>query len=246
MSDCAYGFEFDQPIRHVPARAIVRAAFAFMRTIAPAITVDVLSAKPSILNPLFQTVQRLHVALPGDEPNITDDVGEQTTLLGGHFAEKAVPWKERKKFFGSPKGGYMLDPQHVYTLEFYEDKLVPTTFDIAVPFMKFKPCPMIGSETLNPMPLQLCMGKVGFEPRDASSYIFNIEAWHEALYAGILSSATETDDADESNTAAAAESATADAADLSSSSSASVDVRRDWTTSFGDRTSDPTTSSLTV
>jgi hypothetical protein len=56
-------------------------------------------------------VQRLHVALPGDEPNITDDVGEQTTLLGGHFAEKAVPWKERKKFFGSPKGGYMLDPQ---------------------------------------------------------------------------------------------------------------------------------------
>ena len=184
MSECATGYEFGAPFTHVPSRLLIRAALSFVRSIAPTMSVDLLGERPNFLNPLFQTIQRLHVALPGSEPPITEVFEEKTSLLGGVFANKTVGWKERKKFFASRSHGakFVLDPAHVYTMEFYEDKLIPATFELAILGMKFPLSRYLGGGSPRPQPLQI-LGKVGFEPHNGQ-YLFNVEMWHEALFAG--------------------------------------------------------------
>ena len=105
-----------------------------IRAIAPDVTIDLFSQRPSILNPLFHAVQRLHVAKPGSEPDLTEATREETALLGGIFAEKPVRWQDRKRMFSSHGSRaaaqqFVLDPNLVYTLELFEDKLIPATFE---------------------------------------------------------------------------------------------------------------------
>ena len=182
MSECATGYEFGAPFTHVPSRLLIRAALSFVRSIAPTMSVDLLGERPNFLNPLFQTIQRLHVALPGSEPPITEVFEEKTSLLGGVFANKTVGWKERKKLFASRSHGakFVLDPAHVYTMEFYEDKLIPATFELAILSMKFPLARYLGGGGPRPQPLQI-LGKVGFKPHNGQ-YLFNIEMWHEVLF----------------------------------------------------------------
>lgn len=92
MSSCVTGYEFDQPFQNVPATWLISAAMRFVRRIAPTIVVDILGRQPYILNPLFQTVQLLHVAQPGGEPPMTSvmPMPETTHLLGGIFAQKPL------------------------------------------------------------------------------------------------------------------------------------------------------------
>ena len=126
MSECSTGFEWHAPLRHMPRPLFLKPILKFFRTIAPAITIDVLSDRPLVLNPLFNAVQRcasadglcprardtadervapaerrLHVALPGEQPEITSPFEEETTLLGGAFATKPLGWKDRKRMFAS-------------------------------------------------------------------------------------------------------------------------------------------------
>jgi hypothetical protein len=184
LSECATGFEFDAPLRKLPGRTLINLGLGFIRTIAPAVSVD-LGDRPTILNPLLQTVQRLHVAQPGEEPEITDPFDERTALLGGKFAERSVSWKDRKKFFASRAnaGAYTLDPRLVYTFEFYEDKLVPATFDFMIIGMRFPLARFLGcgkNDEAPAQPLQT-MAKLGFEPH-TRCFLFNIEMWHESLF----------------------------------------------------------------
>ena len=187
MMDCATGYEFDAPFTNLPIRMVIKIALSVVRAIAPTASIDLLGDQPSILNPLFQTVQRLHVAVPGEEPDITAPLTEQTTLLGGVFAERGVAWERRKKMFASRStgGAYTLDPALVYTFELYEDKFVPPTFDLTIagyrfPLARFMGGGAAGSGVPPPRPLQQ-MGKVGFEPH-SQDYIFNVELWHESLF----------------------------------------------------------------
>ena len=190
MRELSTGFEFNHPLLHLPGKTIIRLCTSIVRTIAPAVTIDLLSNSPCILNPLFDAVQRLHVALPGDEPEITTPFEEETELLGGVFAERPVAWKERKKLFTSRSSEndvatygrpYMLDPAHVITMEFYEDKLIPAAFELLIGPMRFSLARLLGGGTPVPQPL-MTMAQVGFEPH-SRCYLFNVELWHDSLFA---------------------------------------------------------------
>ena len=66
----------------------------------------------------------------GEEPKITAHrLAESTALLGGVFATRDVDRLGRKKYFASAKNGarHTLQPEYVYTMEFYEDKVQPGT-----------------------------------------------------------------------------------------------------------------------
>jgi len=126
-------------------------------------------------------VQRLHVALPGDEPVITEQFEERTALLGGAFAERDLSAQARKKIFVGRSGHhYELSPEHVITMELYEDKIIPSTFEAVIGPFRFAMARMLGAGTPTPQPLQT-MAQVGTEPR-TRQYLFNIEIWHEALF----------------------------------------------------------------
>ena len=177
MGDCFTGYEFARPFRRIPAKTMISAAMAVIRRLAPTVSADVVGKKPYFLNPLFQTIQLLNVSLPGEEPDLTAyPLAEQTGLLGGIFAQRAVDWQARKKYFASAANGrqHMLQPEHVYTMEFYEDKLDMSTFQLAVLGMRFDL-----SRYLDGQPLQI-MGKIGSAPH-STDYLFNVEMWHERL-----------------------------------------------------------------
>jgi len=187
MSECSTGFEWHAPLRHMPRPLFLKPILKFFRTIAPAITIDVLSDRPLVLNPLFNAVQRLHVALPGEQPEITSPFEEETTLLGGAFATKPLGWKDRKRMFASRASlPYTLDPAHVVTMELYEDKLIPTTFELVVGPIRVSLLPVLGAGTALPQPL-MTIGKLGYEPMSCGAigqqYLFNIELWHASLLA---------------------------------------------------------------
>ena len=125
-SECWNGYQFDRPFQNVPARWIINGALKVIRKLAPTMQSDLLGARPHVLNPLFQTVQVLDVSKPGDEPSITDrNLVEQTSLLGGDFAQRAIDRNARKDYFAEARNGaqHTLSPEHVYTMEFYEDKV---------------------------------------------------------------------------------------------------------------------------
>ena len=182
MSECFTGYEFQQPLQHVPARFLIGIALRFIRTIAPTLVEDVLGPKPYLLNPLFQTVQLLNVSLPGDEPCVPSmasagqPVPEDTALLGGIFSERPLDRLERKKYFASARNAarHELQPDLVYTFEFYEDKVDPLTFDLSVAGIRISLPRHLGGQ-----PLQI-MGKVGSAPH-STRYLFNVEMWHEHL-----------------------------------------------------------------
>jgi hypothetical protein len=125
MADCMTGYEFDEPFKNLPAKWLIASSLRLARKLAPTLAEDVLGQRPYVLNPLFQTIQLLNVALPGEEPSITGHLSESTRLLGGIFAQRSLDRLERKKYFASAKNGarHMLTPEHVYTMEFYEDKV---------------------------------------------------------------------------------------------------------------------------
>jgi hypothetical protein len=174
MSDCSTGYEFEKPFAFVPARFLVRSILRAVRLLAPTLVENVLGARPYVLNPLFQTVQLLHVAHPGSEPPIHNLVCESTSLLGGVFAERAVEATERKRYFASSKHGslHMLDPALVYTLEFSEDKIDPTDFSFVILGMRFGIAKYLGRQ-----PLPYPMAKLGHIPHE-DTYFFNVHVWH--------------------------------------------------------------------
>lgn len=189
--ELATGFEFDHPLQNLPARTVLRILLSLIRQIAPAASFDLLGDKPVVLNPLFETVQRLHVARPGDEPEITKVFEEDNALLGGAFAKWPIGWKERKRLFVSrtPAGGpYMIDPALVYTMELYEDKLCPSTYELAIGMFRYSLGRILVGGTKKPQCVT-SMGQVGFQPH-SRQYIFNIEMWHECLLAGCEVGAT--------------------------------------------------------
>lgn len=176
MADCCTGFEFAQPLAYVPARFVVRALLKAAHLIAPALTENILGPRPYILNPLFETVQRLHVAAPGGEPPIDSILEEETHLLGGPFALAApMPSAKRKAFFSSARNGarHPIDPGLVYTMEFSEDKVDATTFELLLIGMRFKLRTYLGDQ-----PLPYPMGKLGFTPHEGE-YLWNVRVHHQ-------------------------------------------------------------------
>ena len=176
VSDCATGYEFEQPFAYVPARMVVRAALKVLAALAPTAVIDLLGPRPYVLNPMFQTIQVLDVAEAGSEPPITAVLDEQTRLLGGVFAERPVGSAERKRYFSSRAHGerHAIDPAHVYTMEFSEDKVDAKTFEGLILGMRFQLQSYLGNQ---PLPYTLC--KVGFVPFSSDDLLFGVHLHHE-------------------------------------------------------------------
>lgn len=169
-ADCVTGYEFDRPFVHVPARMLVRAGLRIVQSFAPTMSHDVLGPRPFVLNPMFQTIQVLHVARPGDEPPLTGVLEENTTLLGGVFADRAVPPAERKRYFECASRGaqHAIDASHVYTMEFHEDKIDPKTFELLLMGRRFQLSRYLGDQ-----PLSYPMGKLG-RTTHGGEYLFRV------------------------------------------------------------------------
>mmetsp|Transcript_13287 Transcript_13287/g.39151 ORF Transcript_13287/g.39151 Transcript_13287/m.39151 type:complete len:354 (-) Transcript_13287:223-1284(-) len=176
MGECYTGYEFQKPFTNVPAPFLIRAGLHFIRTLAPTLIEDILGERPYFLNPLCQTIQVMHVAEPGQEPNIVEPFPETNAKIGGVFTERKMDRIKRKNYFAQKSNGekHRFDPGFVYTMEFYEDKFDPAYFDLMIIGLRFNL-----NRYLGPQPLQI-MGKHGSVPH-AGDYLFNVEMWHESL-----------------------------------------------------------------
>lgn len=179
MGSCFTGYEFAAPLDNLPPSWILRAGMGFIRTLAPTVTADVLGTKPYFLNPLCQTLQVLHAAEPGHEPDITDKLEETNHLLGGIFAHRRMDRIARKNYFAREENGrlHRFEEHLVYTMEYYEDKLDPSNFDLMMLGLRFNLHRYLAGQ-----PLQI-MAKLGSTPHDGA-YLFNVEMWHESLLPG--------------------------------------------------------------
>ena len=190
MGDCLTGYEFGQPLRNLPSKMLMRGLLRVAHALAPTLSEDLLGAHPFIYNPLFQTVQVLDVAADAaSAPDITAHnlPEERTALLGGVFAAGAaegatkgrVSAAERKRYFQSRVRGasHPIDPTHVYTMEFSEDKIEPSTFELLILGMRLKLSRFLGDQ-----PLPYPMGKLGgakFGGDASDCYLFNVHVHHQ-------------------------------------------------------------------
>ena len=124
FSDILVGGVFEKKFGFVPPAALFRAIRVFMETISPGIVFDITADRPKVLSPLG-ACQTMSVDLPGDEPVDFDNLEENNALLGT-FASTGT----RRKMLSKPKTAkeYKIDPNHVYTIEGYDDTLDLATF----------------------------------------------------------------------------------------------------------------------
>ncbi|CAM9945118.1 unnamed protein product, partial [Ascophyllum nodosum] len=172
--DRAYtGQAFQRPFTKVPAKWLVRSAFAVIRRLSPALREDITGDLPYMVSPLAATSQSIRAEEPGDECAIVGDLDEETALLGGSFIERRVPASARKKFFSNPRNlkAYSFKPGVVYTFDFYQHLYDAVTFEVDLGFRKIKL-----ADYLNQQPAQIMA--LDFETKEM---LWNIEIWHAAL-----------------------------------------------------------------
>ena len=124
FSDVLLGGVFARKLKGMPPAALFRAIKIFMDAISPGIVFDIAADRPKVLSP-FGACQMMSVDLPGDEPTDFNNIVENHALLGT-FASAG----KRRKTLSKPKTakGYKIDPDHVYTIEAYDDTLDLATF----------------------------------------------------------------------------------------------------------------------
>ncbi|CAN0434464.1 unnamed protein product [Ascophyllum nodosum] len=173
--DRAYtGQAFQRPFTKVPAKWLVRSAFAVMRRLSPALREDITGDRPYMVSPLAATSQSIRAEEPGERScAIVGDLDEETALLGGSFMERRVPASARKKFFANPHNlkAYSYKPGVVYTFDFYQHLYDAVTMEMDLGLTKVKL-----ADYLNQQPLQIMA--LDFETKEM---LWNIEIWHAAL-----------------------------------------------------------------
>ena len=120
FADIVIGDVYKRPLKGVPTGKLGYLIKRFVEGVSPGIIFDIFdSKKPKVLAPMGGC-QTLSVDLPGEEPTDFDDLEENTSLLG-KFRSK----EDRKKILSKLKTaeGYRIDPNHVYTLEIYDDMM---------------------------------------------------------------------------------------------------------------------------
>mmetsp|Transcript_14596 Transcript_14596/g.33526 ORF Transcript_14596/g.33526 Transcript_14596/m.33526 type:complete len:324 (-) Transcript_14596:46-1017(-) len=124
FSDVLLGGVFEKNLKCMPPAALLRGIRSFMETVQPGIVFNIAADKPKVLSPLG-ACQTMSVDLPGDEPVDFNNITENNALLG-NFASTG----KRRKMLSKPKTakGYKIDPNHVYTIEGYDETLDLATF----------------------------------------------------------------------------------------------------------------------
>lgn len=185
--DVYTGQEFCHPIKS-PGYLITKTALAFFKTISPSLEANIVafSDKEMIPNathfmsPLAGTASVIQIAEEKNAPklNPTLCISEDTTLAGGVFTnslkekpdmEKRIKW--RRKYFQSIKHleKYSFETEKVYTFDFYNDKLIMDSLELAVLGSRFDLTKYLAGQPL----------RILAKSREANEYLWNFELWHE-------------------------------------------------------------------
>eukprot|EP00958_Prasinococcus_capsulatus_P015433 scaffold1643_cov390-Prasinococcus_capsulatus_cf.AAC.12 len=174
MDQALVGHEFSRPMSALPAKWIVEQGSAILRRLVPSVHMDFHADEPYLMALLGSTVQQLQVGEKGTLPDICEPAQEETTLLGGQFAEKRCTSSQRKRILASLKNAqqYKFDPAYEYKFTLYSHLVHFATYQANLGVVS------LGlASYLNNQPLQI-MGKT-----TDGRYLFDFEVWHESLIA---------------------------------------------------------------
>lgn len=200
VGDVLTGQFFDLPWSQLPPRWVVSAIFRIVRLLDPSTKININGRHPFIVSPLVSACQTIHVAEP-DNPNSSvmtppdiirdQSIAEETTLLGGVFSSSVVSAQKRKQIFNEPSTLRKLyfEPNYVYTFDFYQHLFALSTYEFKigvghVPLVKYMNGQPIEINAFIDPGLYLNNGETTPPNSDIdriSSYLWRIEAWHEAL-----------------------------------------------------------------
>eukprot|EP00472_Partenskyella_glossopodia_P009823 CAMPEP_0197528650 /NCGR_PEP_ID=MMETSP1318-20131121/25909_1 /TAXON_ID=552666 /ORGANISM="Partenskyella glossopodia, Strain RCC365" /LENGTH=329 /DNA_ID=CAMNT_0043083839 /DNA_START=186 /DNA_END=1175 /DNA_ORIENTATION=- len=186
--DVLTGQEFCHPIKS-PGYLITRAALAFFKAISPSLEANIVAENEKemipnathFMSPMAGTASIINVSDEKKAPklNSTVRIVEDLSRLGGHFADslREIPDMEkrivsRRKYFQKIKNldKYSFDTKHVWTFDFYNDKLLMDDLKLAIMGRKFDLTRYLAGQ-----PLRI-MSKVRGEE---NLYLWNFELWHE-------------------------------------------------------------------
>ena len=133
--DIVAGQEFGRAKHLPPAWFLERVLLQVARAVSPSMEVGP-AAAPFMLMPAVAGCNAIHVALPGDEPDVAGPPVEDMRLahprlLAGPGGE-ALPPERRRAFFADPANrvgpGAAYDPALVYTFWFYQHLVDASTY----------------------------------------------------------------------------------------------------------------------
>ncbi|KAH0480661.1 MAG: uncharacterized protein KVP18_000737 [Porospora cf. gigantea A] len=181
---------FDKPWAKISRHVLVPGMKA-AKLLNPSMLCDLAAARPYFLFPLLGSQQRVNVAMPGQEPDITGDIHEDCTLLSSDFdmdetEHVRVAWRKKHLTRVANCSKYQVNTSHVYTLEHYQDLLHFDMFDYRIPVVNWS---VKLSEYLRDMPLEI--SALHFVPSEHDSiadaftkamgsveYLWRVQIWH--------------------------------------------------------------------
>ncbi|CAM9921327.1 unnamed protein product, partial [Chrysoparadoxa australica] len=177
FSDLYTGQSYQKPFQNIPAKWLIRSAFAVIRRLSPALKEDITAGDmPFMISPLAATAQALRAEELGEELDISDSphgLAEENRLLGGTFYDGNISSSVRKKHFsdlGNLKN-YTFRTDLVYTFDFYQHLYNAVTFEIDLGFKKVQLADYLGGQPAQIMAQSLSTG----------DFLWNFELWNERL-----------------------------------------------------------------
>lgn len=146
--------------------------------------VDIYAKLPYFMNPVLAACQLVNVAVPGQEPALTEAT-EDMRLFSPDLADKKgepLPADRRRKWCDTPKNlaGKQFSPDYVYTFHIWQHLIDFSTYSLSVGgFVNLDL-----THALNCQPLQLTC-----KDTHSDEYMFSMLVWHERLLYGSDTSA---------------------------------------------------------
>lgn len=173
FDDIICGDELSRPLSHMPPGWLISLGLGVVRLLAPGVRYNVNSATPYALAPTVAVANNFRVDTKGTQPSILEEIFEETSLLGGMFAEREVSASERCKFFSSAENlkDFTMQPNYVYTFDFHQSILNAVEFTME--FTRWVSVDL--SWHLNGQPIHFMSRTLD------GQYLWNLELWHEKL-----------------------------------------------------------------
>ena len=179
VDDCFTGHEFHKPLVGIPARFLIKSMLKVIRTVNASLKVKLFARRPQVWSSLCASAQTMSIDASGDEPDIASfELPENTSRLGGPFAQRAVTSKARRRMLSNPKAAskHALTPEFVYTFDFYQHFFRPDAYAVDVAAFLGRTLRLDVAAHVDGQPAQI-MAK----SKSHGEYIFCFALWHAAL-----------------------------------------------------------------
>jgi hypothetical protein len=166
------GGEFYHPFENVPPKSLVYAGQQFFMQLTPGLEVDMLADPPYYYAPMASTVSILAAHEDGRAPDITSDIGENTRLFGGKFAEREVSLNERSRIFSDAQQAakYEFNTEDVYTFDYFQNVLLFDDYCLDIGIAKRMLHTHLVGQPIN-----------FFAKTKDGRYAYSFEIWHQSL-----------------------------------------------------------------